>query len=63
MSIPATYDDAHLLLRLFELRRDPELRKARDWYGNSFTATNAEAYPAFQKIVTMMNVPAAAARA
>jgi hypothetical protein len=38
----ATYDDANLLLRLFELRREPELRKARDWFGPNFNATSRE---------------------
>lgn len=28
----ATADDADLLLRLYELRRDPELRRARKWF-------------------------------
>jgi len=42
MAHHATYDDANLLLRLYELRRDPELRKARDWFGGNFNATNAE---------------------
>ena len=42
MPTHATYEDANLLLRLYELRRDPELRKARDWYGSQFTATTAE---------------------
>lgn len=29
---PATYDDANLLLRLYELRREEKLRVARDWF-------------------------------
>ena len=29
---PATYDDANLLLRLYELRREDKLRQARDWF-------------------------------
>lgn len=28
----ATYDDANLLLRLYEIRRDPKLREARAWF-------------------------------
>lgn len=33
-----TTADAELLLHLFELRRDPELRKARAWFLTSFQA-------------------------
>jgi hypothetical protein len=29
---PATYEDANLLLRLYELRRDDKMRAARDWF-------------------------------
>ncbi len=35
---PATYDDANLLLRLYELRREEKLRVARDWFGKNFHA-------------------------
>ncbi|SPF45790.1 conserved hypothetical protein [Candidatus Sulfopaludibacter sp. SbA4] len=28
----ATYDDANLILRLYELRRDEKLRQAREWF-------------------------------
>jgi len=38
----ATYDDANLLLRLYELRREPELRKARVWFGQNFHFTTGE---------------------
>ncbi|SPE35330.1 conserved hypothetical protein [Candidatus Sulfopaludibacter sp. SbA6] len=34
----ATYDDANLILRLFELRRDEKLRQAREWFAANFTA-------------------------
>jgi hypothetical protein len=37
----ATYDDANLILKLFELRRDEELRKARSWF-IQFSAASAE---------------------
>jgi hypothetical protein len=30
-----TYDDANLILRLYELRREEEMRKARKWMGQS----------------------------
>ena len=32
--------DAELVLRLYELRRDPELRKARQWLLSEFKATS-----------------------
>ena len=32
----ATYDDANLLLRLYELRRDAKMREARAWFVSSF---------------------------
>ena len=33
--IPA---DAELLMRLYEIRRDPELRRARQWFLTEFKA-------------------------
>ena len=33
---PATHDDAHLILKLYELRRDEKMRKARDWFAFEF---------------------------
>jgi hypothetical protein len=38
----ATYDDANLILRLFELRRDEKLRQAREWFAANCTAKSAE---------------------
>jgi len=32
----ATYDDANLLLRLYDLRREPKLREARVWFVANF---------------------------
>jgi len=32
----ATYDDANLLLRLYEIRREPKLREARAWFVANF---------------------------
>jgi hypothetical protein len=40
MSTPQ--DSASLLLRLYELRRDPELRAARDWFVTRFHPTTAQ---------------------
>lgn len=39
---PATYEDANLLLRLYELRREEKLRAARDWFGKNFHARTLE---------------------
>jgi len=39
---PATYDDANLLLRLYELRREEKLRQARDWFNKNFHASNLD---------------------
>lgn len=38
----ATYDDANLLLRLYELRREEKLRAARDWFAKNFHASTLE---------------------
>jgi hypothetical protein len=42
MATQATYDDANLILRLYELRREPTLREARAWFGANFTAKTPE---------------------
>ena len=34
----AIHADAELLIRLYELRRDPELRRARQWFLTDFSA-------------------------
>jgi hypothetical protein len=35
MKHPATYDDANLILKLYDLRREPRLREARRWFGGA----------------------------
>jgi hypothetical protein len=42
MATQATYDDANLILRLYELRRDEKLRAAREWFSAHCTATTLE---------------------
>ena len=32
----ATYDDANLLMRLYDLRREEKLREARAWFASYF---------------------------
>ena len=45
----ATHDQANLLLRVYELRREPRLREARAWFVSQFEAKTpeerAKAYP------------------
>ena len=41
MANQATYDDANLLLRLYELRREESMRKARQWFF-TFSAKSLE---------------------
>ena len=38
----ATAADAELILKLYELRREPELRKARSWWMNEFWPQSAD---------------------
>ena len=38
----ATYEDANLLLRLYELRREDKLRQARAWFGSNFKPKSFE---------------------
>ena len=36
METRGTYDDVNLILRLYELRREDKMRKAREWFAKSF---------------------------
>lgn len=38
----ATADDAQLILKLYELRREPEMRKARNWWMTEFWPDSAD---------------------
>ena len=40
----ATYDDAQLLLRLYELRREEKMRTARNWFMRNFRAETLEQF-------------------
>jgi len=45
-----TAADAELLMRLYEIRRDPELRRARQWFLTEFKATDwSEIKPGYLK--------------
>ena len=35
MKVQATYEDANLILRLYDLRREEKLRAARKWFGSA----------------------------
>lgn len=43
MPVP-TYDDANLIIRLYEMRREEKLRQARDWFTRSFHFKSVEEY-------------------
>jgi hypothetical protein len=42
MKVQPTYDDANLILRLYELRREPRLREARKWMAGVAPFTSRE---------------------
>jgi len=42
MAKKASADDAQILLKLYELRREPEMRKARNWWFTDFWPNNAD---------------------
>lgn len=47
----ATAKDAQLIMQLYDLRREAEMRKARDWWMTQFWPANAEDY------MKVMNAP------
>ena len=38
----ATHEQVNLMLKLYDLRREPKLREARDWYFQNFNIKSAE---------------------
>jgi hypothetical protein len=38
----ATTTDAELILKIYDLRREPEMRKARNWWGTEFWPQSAD---------------------
>jgi hypothetical protein len=44
MTTPATYEDANLILRLYEMRREDKMREARAWFVKNFYCNNREEY-------------------
>jgi hypothetical protein len=55
MHRPATYDDANLLLRLYEMRREETMRKARTWFRDEFKAQTFEEWQALCPSGTVEN--------
>jgi hypothetical protein len=44
MTTKPTYDDAKLILRLYEMRREEKMRTARDWFAQNFHFKTLEEY-------------------
>ena len=44
MQTPATYDDANLILKLYDMRREDKLRSAREWFVHKFHCSGMEDY-------------------
>ena len=42
MLTQATYDDANLILRLYDLRREGKMRQAREWFSKYFWVSSME---------------------
>ncbi len=40
----ATYEDADLIMRLYDLRREEKLRKAREWFQREFSASTVKEF-------------------
>jgi hypothetical protein len=51
MAKKPTVDDARLILELYALRREPEMRKARQWWLTTFWPKDADEY---MKVATTM---------
>ena len=43
MQARATYDDAQLIMKLYDMRREERLRRARAWFSASFHAQSVDA--------------------
>ena len=54
MAKKATIADAQLILQLYDLRREPEMRKARSWWFGEFWPQNADD---FAKVAGAMGTP------
>ena len=54
MAKKPTTADAHLILELYDLRREAEMRKARAWWAGEFFPQNADD---FMKVARAMGTP------
>jgi hypothetical protein len=54
MAKKASASDAQLIMQLYDLRREPEMRKARTWWAASFWPQNADD---FLKLAWSMGTP------
>ena len=54
MAKKPTTSDAHLILELYDLRREAEMRKARNWWAGEFFPQNADD---FLKVAWAMGTP------
>ncbi len=50
----STAADAQVILQLYDLRREAEMRKARKWYAGSFWPETADDYA---KVATAYSIP------
>ncbi|HYM00189.1 MAG TPA: hypothetical protein VEZ90_14650 [Blastocatellia bacterium] len=48
MASKATHDDAQLILRLYEIRREERMREARDWFTGKFFPQSADDFKVIQ---------------
>jgi hypothetical protein len=55
MPRPATYDDANLLLKLYEMRRETVMRDARRWFAAEFKAKTLEEWKKACPVGSQMN--------
>ena len=46
MAPKATFDDVNLILKLYDMRREPRLREARRWFTGSFNARTLDDFNA-----------------
>jgi hypothetical protein len=51
----ATYDDANLILKLYELRREEKLRAARDWFSFKFLPGSLEDFKVIREMGAIEN--------
>ena len=51
----ATAEDAQIILKLYELRREPEMRKARHWYAGWWPASTDEILQVINSFGTQEN--------